>query len=384
MKRSIDTELVHAGEPRIGGAVTMPIFQSSTFLYGGEGNYHDVRYLRCSNSPNHLALHEKLAALEGGEAALVSASGMAAISTAILTFVKPGDHLIVQDCVYGGVNDLITKDLADLGVTHTRVDADAPHTWEAALRPTTKLFYVETVANPLLSLPDLEAVPRFARAHRLISMIDNTFATPLAYRPLAVGYDLSLHSATKYLNGHSDIVAGAVIGRGELVQQIKRKLDHLGGSLDPHAAWLLHRGLKTLAVRLRHQSATALALAQFLEGHPRVARVYYPGLASHPQHARARALLGLFGGMLSFEVRGDVAAADKVLSSMELAVSAPSLGGCETLMTRPATTSHAGLPPDERRRQGIADALIRVSVGLEAPEDLIADFGRVLSSPEWE
>jgi cystathionine beta-lyase/cystathionine gamma-synthase len=209
-------------------------------------------------------------------------------------------------------------------------------------------------------------------------VIDNTCATPVNCRPLSRGFDLVLHSATKYLNGHSDIVAGAVIGRTDRVGAIKRKLDHLGGSLDSHACFLLHRGLKTLALRVRHQNETTLGLARFLERHPAVAHVNYPGLESHPRHARAREWLSGMGGLLSFELKGGLAAAERFFARATLPACAPSLGGTETLMTRPATTSHAGLAPDERRDQGIADDLIRISVGLEAPEDLLADFGQAL------
>jgi cystathionine beta-lyase/cystathionine gamma-synthase len=382
MSHRLETKLIHAGEPvpRIAGAVNMPIFQSSTFAYGGESSYHDVRYIRLSNTPNHTAVHAKLAALEGAEAALATASGMAAISAVLLTILKPGDHLIVQDCLYGGTDDLVTRDLAELGITHTVVDGDKPQTWEAALRPTTRGFYCETIANPLLSVPDLDAIVRFARAHRLVSVVDNTFASPIGYRPAERGFDLSVHSATKYLNGHTDIVAGAVIGRADLVGKVKHKLDHLGGSIDPHTAWLLHRGMKTLALRFRHQSASSLALAQALAAHPRVTRVHHPGLPAHASHARAKAILGdNWSGMLSFEIAGDVSAADAFLARLQLAVVAPSLGGCETLVTRPATTSHAGLDPEARRKKGITDGLIRVSVGLEAVEDLVDDFGQALA-----
>jgi cystathionine beta-lyase/cystathionine gamma-synthase len=227
---------------------------------------------------------------------------------------------------------------------------------------------------------DLRAVVAFARAHGLVSVIDNTFASPVNFRPAERGFDLSIHSATKYLNGHSDIVAGAVIGRARLVETITHKLNHLGGSLDAHAAFLLHRGLKTLALRVRHQNASALELARFLEAHPAVRAVNYPGLPGHPGHALALELLDGTGGMLSFELRGGVAAAELLFRTLRLPISAPSLGGVETLITRPATTSHAGLRPEERERIGIRDGLIRVSVGIEATEDLIDDFGRALDA----
>lgn len=380
--KRLDTQLVHAGEPepRYGGAVTMPVFQSSTFEYGGQGRYDDVRYLRLSNSPNHEVLHRKLAAIEGGEAALVTASGMAAISAAFLTVLRPGDHVLAQATLYGGTHDLVTDMLVRWGVHHDFIDAEDPRGWAAALRPTTRAIYVEALTNPLLEVADLPAVAGFAREHGLVSLIDATFATPVLLRPIALGFDLVLHSATKYLNGHSDIVAGAVIGRARLVEDVRHTLNLLGGSLDPHACFLLHRGLKTLGVRVRQQCATALAVAQALHAHPRVTRVCYPGLPSHPGHARAKELLhGGFGAMLSFELEGGVAATERLFSRMRLPIDAPSLGGPESLVTRPAQTSHAGLDPEVRRAMGIGDGLVRMSVGLEDAGDLIADLQQALS-----
>jgi cystathionine beta-lyase/cystathionine gamma-synthase len=376
----LETQLLHAGEPRprIRDAVVTPIFQSSTYMSGDNEGYHGVRYIRLNNTPNHEVLHAKLATIEAAEAAVVAASGMAAISTALLGVLRQGDHVICQSNLYGGTHDFITRDLPQLGVTSTFVDAADPSSWERALTPRSKVFYVEALTNPLVLVGDLAAVPRFAHAHGLLAFIDNTFATPVNFRPADHGYDLSLHSASKYLNGHTDLVAGAAIGRGELVQKVKLKLDHLGGTLDPHACFLLARGLKTLALRVRHQNESALAVARFLEGHPSVARVHYPGLASHAGHARGKELMKGFGGVLSFELRGGVEAAEKLLRTVELAAFAPSLGGTETLITRPAATSHAGLDPDERRRIGIADALIRLSVGIEATDDLIDDLARAL------
>ncbi len=375
----IETKLIHTGEPRIGGAITMPIFQSSTFLHEGDTGYHDVKYIRLNNTPNHLALHEKLAALENAEAALVTASGMAAISTTILAMLSSGDHLLAQNCLYGGTHDFVTKDLPKLGIAVDFIDGDEPGSWNAKRRPSTKAIYVETLSNPLLQVADLKAIVAFARQNSLVSMIDNTFASPINFRPSEWGFDLSLHSCTKYLNGHNDIVAGAVIGRAELVERVKHKLDHLGGTLDPHACFLLHRGIKTLAVRMRYQSESALRIATFLEKHPKVARVNYPGLINHPAHQRARELFDGFSAMLSFEVKGDAAAAQRLLDRLTLPIVAPSLGGVETLITRPATTSHAGLSRQQRHALGIGDGLIRVSVGIENTDDLIADFERALS-----
>jgi len=380
MSKRIETKLIHDGEPkpRIAGAVSMPIFQSSTFEYAGEKGYHDIRYIRLNNTPNHLALHEKLAGLENGEAALVTASGMAAISTTLLSILSSGDHLLAQDCLYGGTHDLITKDFPSFGIEVDFVDGDDPDSWRKRLRPNTKAFYIETISNPLLQVTDLKAVVRFAKEHNLVSLVDNTFASPINFRPSEWGFDLSLHSCTKYLNGHNDIVAGGVIGRAYLVEKIKHRLDHMGGTLDPHTCFLLHRGIKTLAVRMKHQNESALAIANFLTASSAVKKVNYPGLASHPQHGRARELFDGFSGMLSFELEGDVAAADRFMRSTTLPIVAPSLGGVETLITRPATTSHAGLSADERRQLGISDNLIRVSVGIESTEDLIEDFERAM------
>jgi len=380
-KLKLATRLIHAGEPQepVEGAVSLPIFQSSTFVYQGQASYHDLKYIRLNNTPNHRALHHKLAALENAESALVTASGMAAISATLLALLKSGDHLLCQDCLYGGTLDLINTDLAELGIEYDLLDPERPESWAGLLKPTTRLIYVETISNPLMQVMDLEAVVAFAREHGLVSVIDNTFATPVNFRPAEWGFDLSLHSGTKYLNGHSDIVAGAVIGRAGLVERITHKLNHLGGSLDPHACFLLHRGLKTLAARMDWHNRSALRLAEFLAGHPAVERVNYPGLDDSPDHQRASRLLNGFSGMLSFELRGGVEAAERFLSRVRLPYLAPSLGGVESLITRPATTSHAGLSPQERRAAGISEGLIRFSVGLEDPDDLVADFDQALA-----
>jgi cystathionine beta-lyase/cystathionine gamma-synthase len=377
---SLETKLIRAGEPspRIEGAVSMPIFQSATFEYANERDYHSVRYIRLNNTPNHLVLHAKLAALENAEAAVVTASGMAAISTALLTVLSAGDHLLIQDCLYGGTHSLVTKDLPAFGIEYDFIDPNQPSSWRALLRPSTRALYVETMSNPLLQTPDLDAAARFARENNLVSMIDNTFASPINYRPAEWGFDLSLHSCTKYLNGHTDIVAGAVIGRADLVARVRHRLDHLGGSLDPHAAFLLHRGIKTLAVRVARQNESALATARFLERHRRVERVFYPGRLEDRGRRRALRRFDGFGGVLSFELRGGVNEARRFMRRLTLPIVAPSLGGVETLITRPSTTSHAGMRPAERRRLGISDRLIRLSVGIEATVDLIDDLSNAL------
>ena len=382
--REIDTKLIHAGEPKpsILGAVSIPIFQSSTFEYAGQESYHDLRYIRLNNTPNHVALHEKLAALENGEAAVVCASGMAAISTALLALLSAGDHFLAQDCLYGGTHDLITRDLPSWGISSDFICGKDPDLWKKLLRSNTRAVYVESITNPLMQVADLKAIVEFAREHLLYSIIDNTFTSPINFRPLEHNFDLSIHSCSKYLNGHSDIVAGAVIGRQELITKITHKLNHLGGSLDPHACFLLHRGVKTLAVRVRQQNASALEIARFLESRPEVERVHYPGLDSHPQHIRARELFDGFGGMLSFELKGDVELAERFMRNTTIPICAPSLGGVESLITRPVTTSHACLSAEECKRVGISDTLIRLSLGLEATADIVSDFDQALRSTE--
>ena len=374
--KDIDTQLIHAGEPDppIDGAVAMPIFQTAMFHTAGDADYHDIRYIRLSNTPNHRVLHDKLAALEGAEAALVTASGMAAISTALLAVLHPGDHLLAQNCLYGGTYSLVAEDLAALGIAVDFIDATAPESWEPLLRENTRVIYVETISNPLVEVPDLDAVVAFAREHGLVSMVDSTFASPVNYRPPEAGFDLSLHSCTKYLNGHSDIVAGAVTGRGELIERVRHKLNHLGGALDPHACFLLHRGIKTLGVRMHRHNENAMRIARFLEAQPRVVRVNYPGLESNVHYARARKFLDGFGGMLSFEVEGGETAAQGVLDRVRIPLIAPSLGGVESLLTRPVTTSHRGMPREAREAVGITDGLIRMSVGIESAGELIDDL----------
>jgi cystathionine beta-lyase/cystathionine gamma-synthase len=298
----------------------------------------------------------------------------------LLSLLSTGDHLLIQDCLYGGTHEFVANDLPALGIEFDFIDGNDPDSWERLLRPETRGVYVETLGNPMLGLPNLEAIVAFARDNGLVSMIDNTFASPVNFRPLEKGFDLSLHSATKYLNGHTDIVAGVIVGRADLVERITHKLNHLGGALDPHACFLLHRGLKTLALRVRQQNQSALAIADFLQNQAAIARVIYPGLISHPQHGRARDLLDGFGGMLSFELHEGAKAADRLVANLQLPINAPSLGGVETLITRPALTSHSGMAPEARHRLGITDGLIRLSVGIEAVEDLLADFDRALNS----
>ena len=378
--QSFETKLIHAGEPkpRIDGAINVPIFQSSTYEYAGEGSYHDVRYLRLSNTPNHLALHKKLAALEGAEAALVTSSGMSAITTALLTFLKAGDHLLAHNTLYGGTANFVNNELPRYGIERDLIDATNPSDWESKLKPNTKVIYVETITNPIMDIPELGKIVEFAKTHELISMIDNTFASPVLYCPVVQGFDLSLHSCTKYINGHSDIVAGAVIGSADYLDQVTKKLNHLGGSLDSNACFLLHRGIKTLSLRMNKQCENAMLIAPFLENHPQLKKVNYPGLESNSSFERAKEHLCGFGAMLSFEIDGDVDQADQFINHLQYAIKAPSLGGVETLVTRPVTTSHALMDKAERKVAGISDTLIRYSVGIEAADDLIADLQQAL------
>jgi cystathionine beta-lyase/cystathionine gamma-synthase len=367
---SMETLAVHGGERRPGpeGSVVFPIYQGTVYSVEPGTGYHDIPYLRLSSTPSQRYLHDKLAALEGAEAAVATASGMAAVTTTLLSLLRAGDHLLASDCLYGGTHDFLTHHAAN-----------RPETWTAGRTPQTKVFLVETITNPLMRVGRLREIAEFARREGLISVIDNTFASPVNFRPLAAGFDLCFHSATKYLGGHSDLVGGCVMGSTELIDRVRMTLNHYGASLDPHAGFLLARGIKTLALRVRAQNENAMTLAGFLAGNPEVAAVNYPGLASHPDHAHAAELLSGFGGMLSLRLRGGAAAAQALLDAVRLPYPAPSLGGVESLITLPAITSHAGMRPGDRERLGITDDLIRVSCGIEGAQDLIADFGQALA-----
>ncbi len=379
---TLRTNVVHAGAPRpnIEGAVVTPLFQSANYLMGDEVAYDEVRYIRLSNSPSHLTLQARLAVIESGEAALVTSSGMAAITTSILAYVQQGEHILAQKTLYGGTQSFLDEDAPRLGITYTAIDtgdAEGPSAWQRALKPNTRLVLVESISNPLMEVGDLESVVAFARRHDLVTVIDNTFASPVNFRPLEIGIDLVVHSATKYLNGHSDLVAGAVIGCQEKVAKVRHLLLHTGGSLDPHACFLFERGLKTLVLRLERQNETALKLAQFLEGRPEARRVNYPGLSSDPGHRLARRLFSGYGGMLSFYAQDD-AVAERFLERVRIPLHAASLGGVETLVVRPSRSTHLGQTPEGRQRLGITDDLIRVSVGIEDTDELIADFAQAL------
>jgi cystathionine beta-lyase/cystathionine gamma-synthase len=375
----LSTLAVHAGSgPATPGApLVAPLVSSATF-YNAVEPATEVLYGRYANSDGYLRLGEKLAALEGAEAALVVGSGMAAVSLAILTFAGAGDHIVAADTLYGGTTALLTAELPRLGIDTTFVDP--AEDWSAAIRPNTRVLYMEVPVNPTLRVPDPRPVAVLARARALPLVVDATLATPINFRPLELGVDVVVHSATKYLGGHSDLVAGVLAGRAGVMERARERLKSFGPSLDPHALWLLERGLKTLAIRVERQNATALALAHWLEAQPAVAEVHHPGLASHPDHDLAAELFRGFGGMVSFLVRGGDAAARAVMEAFRIIAVAPSLGGVESLASMPRYTSHAALSPEARERAGIGDGFIRLSVGVEDEPDLRADLEAALAA----
>jgi len=374
--KDISTTAVHGGEhPRVDGAVTMPVFQSATYEFAEGTSYYDIRYSRINNCPNHMALNKKLALLELGEQALVLGSGMAAISTTALALLSKGDHIVAQKTLYGASMALFSKELPRWGITCDFAD---PKDFAGVIRPNTKMMYMESITNPLMEVADFAAATALAKKHNLISVIDNTFATPVNFRPLNAGFDLSLHSATKYLNGHSDVVAGCVIGSKELMAHIVRMAVYLGGTLDPHACSLLQRGIKTIALRVERQNKTALQIANHLSRHGRIAAVNYPGLEGHSSFSNAKKYFSGFGGMISFELK-DAGQVDRFLKKLKLPIHAPSLGGVESLVILPARSSHAGLSADERKNSGIGEGLIRLSVGLEDVQELIGDLDQALA-----
>ncbi len=353
------------------GGVNSPIYTSSAFDYrNGE-----VVYPRYYNTPNQKVISERIAALENGEAGKVFSSGMAAIYTALMAILKRGDHIIFQVDLYGGTHHLTQNELPQNGIECSLIDASNPTNIEAAIQPNTKAIYIETPSNPILKIIDIEAVAKIAKANNLISLIDNTFASPINQRPIDFGIDIVLHSGTKYLGGHSDVCFGAAVSSEILMNKIHSKSTVYGGSLNGSTCALIDRSLKTLAVRVERQNENALALATFLDDLPMVRKVYYPGLESHIGFETAKKQMLGFGGMLSFELRinhlNDI---DLFLSHLKMVMPAVSLGGVETLITSPRLTSHAKVSVEERRKMGVSDDLLRLSVGIEAIEDLKEDL----------
>jgi cystathionine beta-lyase/cystathionine gamma-synthase len=379
------TRAVHAGEPaaEVGAPVVNPIVLSTTF-YSDPSGSGEVRYQRYFNGPNQLSLAERLSALEGAEDAMTFASGMSAMACALLSVVQAGDHVVATDAIYGGTRALLDRELSRLGISTTYVDFFAPG-WEMAFGPETRAVVGETPSNPLLRVMDLAAVAREAHKRGAVFIVDATFASPFNLRALGQGVDLVMHSATKYLGGHSDVTAGVLAGSRERIAAVRERARVWGPLLDGHGAWLLERGIKTLAVRMERHNANGLAVAQWAESHPGVARVHYPGLASHPDHERASRLLDGYGGMLGLEVKGGGEAASRFVAALRLLKLAPSLGGVDSLVSEPRHTSHAGMTPEQRAANGIRDGFVRVSLGIEDAADLIADLSQALdaaSQPE--
>lgn len=368
-------------------ALSQPIWQTTTFVADSPEAYaelaaaqHPAEFYTRYGNPTHARVEETLSLLEGGEAALVTGSGMGAISLAVLSAIKSGDHVVAQTDLYAGARALLRDVAPRWGIETTFVNQTKTEEFEAALRPNTRLIYLESPSNPLLKLTDLKAVASLAKSRGITTIIDNTFATPINQRPLDFGIDVVIHSATKYLGGHHDLTAGAVVSSEAFISDAWKLAVVLGSVLSPFDAWLLVRGLRTVALRVEQHNRNAMAVAQFLSSHPKVSQVNYPGLESHPQHRLARQQMRGFTGMLSFELAGDNKAAEKFLSRLRLATYTGSLGGVETLIVRPAAMWSHQLTPEQRRATGISETLFRLSVGLEDERDLIKDFEQALEA----
>jgi cystathionine beta-lyase/cystathionine gamma-synthase len=384
-KHRPETEAVRGGTDlsRKNGPLSTPIYQTSTFEVAD--NQQQLRatgtdkfYTRYGN-PTHTVAEAAIAELEGADAALLFASGMAAITTSIFALLKSGDHIVAQRDIYGGAAKFLGTWLPRFGIETTFVDTNDLNQHASAVKPNTKLIYLESPTNPTLRIVDLKKIAALARKDGITTLVDATFATPINMRPAEAGIDLVMHSGTKYFGGHSDLICGVVAGRRDLIKKIHETRTTLGGILDPHAAWLLLRGIKTLAVRVQRQNESALRVAQFLAQHPKVRSVNYPFLENHPQRALAMEQMSGGGGMLSFEVDGSGEDACRVTEALHLFTLAPSLGGVDSLVSIPVLTSHAMIPAEERRKMGISEQLIRLSVGVENVEDLIADLEQALT-----
>ncbi|HWY23144.1 MAG TPA: aminotransferase class I/II-fold pyridoxal phosphate-dependent enzyme [Candidatus Acidoferrum sp.] len=366
------------------GPLATPIYQTSTFEVTDndeqvQATGSDHYYTRYGNPTNTVA-EKTIAELEGVDAALTFASGMGAITTTIMALLKSGDHVVAQRDIYGGVTKFLSKWLPKMGIETTFVDTTEYDQHAEAIRPNTKLLYLESPTNPILRVVDFKKVSGLAKRHKLLSMIDSTFGTPINQHPAEFGIDLVMHSGTKYLGGHSDLICGAVAGRRELIERIWDTRTTLGNCMDPHASWVLVRGLKTLAVRVARQNENAQRVAEFLAEHAKVRKVHYPFLESHPQHAVARSQMTGGGGMVTFEVEGTGEDARRVSEAMRLFTLAPSLGGVESLVSIPVLTSHLTVPAEERKRIGITEQMIRLSLGIENVDDLIADLEHALEA----
>lgn len=386
-KHGFATKAVHAGQhpDPSAGSVVVPIYETSTFVFENAeqgaarfaGKEEGYIYTRLGN-PTIRALEKSVAALENGEDARACASGMAAINTAVMSMVKKGDHVVATDCLYGGTVKLFLSILSKFGVEFTLVDSSTVANVEAAIRENTKLVYLETPSNPTLKLTDIRAVAKIAKNHNVLTMVDNTFMSPYFQRPLELGADVVIHSLTKYLSGHSDVVGGIIVGSNTFIKALDPTLKTTGATLGPFEAWLTLRGIKTLPLRMERHNENALKVAEFLESHPEIGRVYYPGLKSHPQHELAKRQMSGFGGVICFEVKGGLEAGVKLMNSVRLCTLAVSLGAVETLIEHPASMTHAIVPKEERLKAGITDNLVRLSVGIEDVEDIIDDLRQAL------
>ena len=377
-KLGINTICVHTGEVKdeqFKGAVS-PMFMSTSYAFDGV----DVkRYPRYFNTPNQEMLCKKIAALENTEDGLIFSSGMAAISATMFAFLKTGDHVIIQQVIYGGTFNLIVSEFEKYGIEYSFTESDKAADFKLLLKVNTKILYIETPSNPLLGITDIDAIASLGKESGIITMIDNTFASPINQNPADFGIDLILHSATKYMGGHSDISAGAIAGSNEHIAQIWKTAINFGGNLSDQAVWLLERSLKTLNLRVKEQTKNAQEMAEYLEHHKNIERVYYPGLNSHPQHDLAKRQMKGFGAMLSFELEEGINAMD-FQNALKLIKPSMSLAGLESTTVSPAQTTHALLSPKERLDRGIKDGLIRFSVGIEEPKDLIKDIAQALKS----
>ena len=375
-----ETRAIHEGQQPdpLTGAVIVPIYMTSTYQQDAIAKHKGYEYSRTGN-PTRTALEEALASIEGGKFGLAFASGVAA-TTIVLSLLKSGDHIVAGDDLYGGTYRLLEKVVKNWGVTTTYVDVDEVEVFKNAIQPNTKLIWLETPTNPLLKIVDIEVISKIAKENNLILVVDNTFASPYFQRPLELGADIVVHSTTKYLAGHSDIIGGGVVTSNEqLYSELKFYQNAIGAVPSPLDSWLVLRGIKTLAVRMREHEKNALLLAEFLEKHPKVERIYYSGLPSHEHHHLAKQQMKGFGGMISLELKGGFAEVARFVSRLKLFLLAESLGGVESLICYPPKMTHASLPEDERLKRGIKDNLVRLSVGIENQKDLKEDLENALS-----
>ena len=357
--------------------VVPPVMQSSTFT-NPVGSAEEVMYSRYGNNPNQVALGKKYALLEGTEAAVFVSSGMAATALAHLAVLRPGDHLVTSSWIYGGTKRLFDEEFGRLGIDVTYVNPDQHRLWRRSVRKSTRAIFVETPTNPLMRVLDLTPVAQIARDSGLALLVDGTFASPVNFRPLEHGADIVITSATKYLNGHSDVIAGAVAGSASLIEEVIRLMTLWGQAIDPHTAWLIDRGIRTLEVRMARHNENGMAVAQWASQHPAIVRVHYPGLPSHPEHEQAKEVLNGFGGMVGLEIKGGVRATEKMLRKLKVITHAPSLAGVESLVSEPRLTSHSRLSDEQRAKLGIPDGFVRLSCGLENAPDIIADLEQAL------